>query len=124
MEYNLDMARSPTTLDTFSAVAEPKRRLVLETLVNRELPVNDIVRLLGWPQPVVSKHLGVLKQVGLVSVRQDGRQRLYSLQGEQLKPIHDWVTNFERLWEERFDRLDEYLREIKNKEEEKDQNGE
>ncbi len=124
MEYNLDMARAPTTLDTFSAVAEPKRRLVLETLVNRELPVNDIVGLLGWPQPVVSKHLGVLKQVGLVSVRQDGRQRLYSLQGEQLKPIHDWVTNFERLWEERFDRLDEYLREIKNKEEEKDQNGE
>lgn len=124
MEYNLSMARAPTTLDTFSAVAEPKRRLVLETLVNRELPVNDIVGLLGWPQPVVSKHLGVLKQVGLVSVRQDGRQRLYSLQGEQLKPIHDWVTNFERLWEERFDRLDEYLREIKNKEEEKDQNGE
>ncbi len=114
------MARAPTTLDPFNAVAEPKRRLVLETLGGRELPVNDLVGLLGWSQPVVSKHLGVLKEVGLVSVRQDGRQRLYRLQGEQLKPIHDWVTNFEQFWGERLDRMNEYLSEIQNKEEKND----
>jgi DNA-binding transcriptional ArsR family regulator len=96
---------------------QPKRRQVLETLGNRELPVNDLVGLLGWPQPVVSKHLGVLKEVGLVSVRQDGRQRLYSLQGAQLKPIHDWVTNFEQFWGERLDVMNDYLREIQSKEE-------
>ncbi len=116
----MNMARAPTTLDPFNAVAEPKRRRVLETLADKELPVNDIVGLLGWPQPVVSKHLGVLKQVGLVSVRQDGRQRLYRLQGEQLKPIHDWVTNFEQFWGERLDTLNDYLREIQNKEEKND----
>lgn len=114
------MARAPATLDPFSALAEPKRRRVLETLADKELPVNDIVGLLGWPQPVVSKHLGVLKEVGLVSVRQDGRQRLYRLQGEQLKPIHDWVTNFEQFWGERLDVMNDYLREIQKKEEKND----
>lgn len=114
------MARACTTLDTFNAVAEPKRRRVLETLAEGELPVNDIVGLLGWPQPVVSKHLGVLKEVGLVSVRKNGRQRLYRLQGEQLKPIHDWVKTFERSWEERLDRLDDYLHELQKEEKKKD----
>jgi DNA-binding transcriptional ArsR family regulator len=116
----MGMARAPTTLDPFNAVAEPKRRLVLEKLANRELPVNDLVELLGWNQPAVSKHLGVLKQVGLVSVRQEGRKRLYSLHGAQLKPIHDWVTNFEQFWGERLDVMNEYLRETKNKEEKND----
>jgi len=110
------MARAPTTHDPFNAVAEPKRRQLLETLGARELPVNDIVALLGWPQPMVSKHLGVLKKVGLVSERRVGRQRMYRVNPEQLKLIHDWVTPFERFWEESFDRLEEYLHELQKKE--------
>jgi len=101
------MPRAATTFDTFNAVAEPKRRQVLETLAQREMPVNDLVRLLGWPQPMTSKHLGVLKQVGLVSVRQDGRQRLYSVNGEKLKTIHDWTKMFERYWQRQLDRIKE-----------------
>ena len=110
------MARVPTTFDPFNAVAEPKRRRLLETLAAKELAVNDIVELLNWPQPMVSKHLGVLKDVGLVSQRQVGRQRVYRVNADELKPIHDWVTLFERQWNERFDRLDEYLKELQVKE--------
>jgi DNA-binding transcriptional ArsR family regulator len=110
------MARIPTTYDSFNAVAEPKRRQVLEALGARELSVNEIVEILGWPQPMVSKHLGVLKQVGLVSERRVGRQRMYRVNMEQLKPIHDWVTPFEQYWSESFDRLDEVLKEIQKKE--------
>lgn len=110
------MARKPTTHDPFNAVAEPKRRKILEALGEEELPVNDIVERLGWPQPMVSKHLGVLKQVGLVSERKVGRQRMYRVNAERLKPIFDWVRPFERVWSERFDRLDEVLKEIKKKE--------
>jgi DNA-binding transcriptional ArsR family regulator len=107
------MARTPTTHDPFNAVAEPKRRRVLEALGTKELPVNDIVELLGWPQPMVSKHLGVLKKVGLVSERREGRQRLYRVNAERLKPIYDWVTPFEQFWSEKFDRLDEVLQDMK-----------
>ena len=103
------MARIPTTHDPFNAVAEPKRRQVLEALGTKELSVNEIVELLGWPQPMVSKHLAVLKKVGLVHERREGRQRLYRVNMEKLKPIHDWVTPFERYWSESFDRLDEVL---------------
>jgi DNA-binding transcriptional ArsR family regulator len=110
------MARKPTTYDPFNAVAEPKRRQVLEAIGVRELPVNEIVKKLGWPQPMVSKHLGVLKQVGLVRERREGRQRLYRVNMEKLKPIHDWVTPFERYWSESFDRLDEVLSDIQKKE--------
>jgi DNA-binding transcriptional ArsR family regulator len=110
------MARKPTTYDPFNAVAEPKRRQVLEAIGVRELPVNEIVKKLGWPQPMVSKHLGVLKQVGLVRERREGRQRLYRVNMEKLKPIHDWVTPFERYWSESFDRLDEVLQVIQLKE--------
>ena len=92
------MARSATTLDSFAAVAEPKRRQVLNLLGGGELPVNEMVISLGWTQPQVSKHLGVLKEVGLVRVRKAGRQRMYSLNGQQLKPIHDWVSTFEKYW--------------------------
>jgi DNA-binding transcriptional ArsR family regulator len=103
------MARAPTTLDPFNAVAEPKRRRVLELLAETEgeLPVNTIVVRLGWPQPMVSKHLGVLKDVGLVAVREDGRQRFYRINGEQLKPIHDWAKTFERFWTRQLDRIKE-----------------
>ena len=107
------MARTPTTHDPFNAVAEPKRRQVLEALGMRELSVNDLVALLGWSQPSVSKHLGVLKQVGLVSERRVGRQRLYRVNGERLKPIYDWVAPFEKYWSESFERLDKVLEQLK-----------
>lgn len=101
------MPRAATTLDPFNAVAEPKRRQVLEALAEREMPVNDLVGRLGWPQPMVSKHLGVLKEVGLVSVRRDGRQRLYQVNGEKLKTIHDWAKMFERFWAHQLLRIKE-----------------
>src|SRR5580765_7185648 len=101
------MPRAPTTLDPFNAVAEPKRRRVLETLADGEMPVNDIVGRLGWPQPMVSKHLGVLKEVGLVSARRDGRQRLYRVNGEKLKTIYDWARTFERFWAHQLLRIKE-----------------
>jgi len=107
------MARTPTTHDPFNAVAEPKRRQVLEALGMRELSVNDLVALLGWNQPSVSKHLGVLKQVGLVSERRVGRQRLYRVNGERLRPIYEWVAPFEKYWSESFERLDKVLEQMK-----------
>src|SRR5512132_569755 len=107
------MARTPTTFDPFNAVAEPKRRQVLDALGRQELPVNELVKQLGWTQPMVSKHLGVLKQVGLVSERRVGRQRLYRVNAERLRPIYEWVAPFERYWSESFDRLDEVLQELK-----------
>jgi DNA-binding transcriptional ArsR family regulator len=110
------MARTPTTFDPFNAVAEPKRRKVLEVLGTQELSVNQIVQRLGWNQPLVSKHLGVLKEVGLVSERRVGRQRLYRVNAERLKPIYDWVAPFERYWIESYDRLDEVLQDLKSKE--------
>lgn len=110
------MARKPTTHDPFNAVAEPKRRQLLELLGAKELSVNEIVEQLGWTQPMVSKHLGILKQVGLVSERRVGRQRLYRINAERLKPIYDWVVPFERYWSESFDRLDEVLQVMQKKE--------
>lgn len=110
------MARIPTTHDPFNAVAEPRRRQILEAIGSKELSVNEIIEKLGWNQPMVSKHLGVLKQVGLVEERHVGRQRLYRVNAEKLRPIFDWVSPFERYWTERFDRLDEVLAEIQNKE--------
>jgi DNA-binding transcriptional ArsR family regulator len=101
------MARAATTLDSFNAVAEPRRRVVLDMLARGERPVNDMVALLGWPQPVVSKHLGVLRRVGLVSVRRSGRSRVYRLNGEPLKPIHDWVATYERFWKDQLLRIKE-----------------
>ena len=107
------MARTPTTYDPFNAVAEPKRRQVLEALGRQELSVNDLVQKLGWKQPMVSKHLSVLKQVGLVNERRVGRQRLYRVNAERLRPIYEWVAPFERYWSESFDRLDQVLEEMK-----------
>src|SRR5688572_16866457 len=107
------MARVATTTDAFNAVAEPRRRQILDVLAAGERPVNDLVVLLGLRQPLVSKHLRVLREVGLVDVRDEGRQRIYRLNGHSLKPIHDWVKNYERSWTERFDRLDVVLDELK-----------
>ncbi len=111
------MARAATTADVFNAVAEPRRREILDLLGGGERPVNDLVRLLGLAQPQVSKHLRVLRLVGAVDVRDDGRQRLYRLNGLALKPIHDWVRHYERSWSERFDQMDAVLEELKQEEE-------
>jgi DNA-binding transcriptional ArsR family regulator len=111
------MARTATTADVFNAVAEPRRRQILDALADGERPVNDLVRLLGLAQPQVSKHLRVLREVGAVDVRDRGRQRLYRLNGRALKPIHDWVKTYERSWSERFDRLDDVLEDLKREEE-------
>jgi DNA-binding transcriptional ArsR family regulator len=110
------MARAATTADAFNAVAEPRRRQILDLLAGGERPVNDLVGLLGLAQPQVSKHLRVLREVGAVEVREDGRQRLYRLNGQALKPIHDWVKSYERTWSERFDQLDVVLEELKEEE--------
>ena len=111
------MARAATTADAFNAVAEPRRRQILDALAGGERPVNDLVHVLGLKQPQVSKHLRVLREVGAVDVRDAGRQRLYRLNGTALKPIHDWVKTYERSWSERFDRLDVVLEDLKEKEE-------
>jgi DNA-binding transcriptional ArsR family regulator len=115
------MARTSTTYDPFNAVAEPKRRRVLEIMGTEELSVNEIVERLGWNQPMVSKHLGVLKEVGLVSERRAGRRRLYRVNAERLKPIYDWVAPFERYWSEKYDRLDEVLKTLQEKEKSDDE---
>src|SRR5262249_39421511 len=112
------MARSATTADAFNAVAEPRRRQILDVLAGGERPVNDLVRQLGLAQPQVSKHLRVLREVGAVDVRDEGRQRLYRLNGHALKPIHDWVQGYERLWGDRFEELDAVLEDLKRKEQE------
>ena len=111
------MARAATTADAFNAVAEPRRRQILDALAGGERPVNDLVGLLGLAQPQVSKHLRVLREVGAVDVRDEGRQRLYRLNGHALKPIHDWVKSYERLWTKRFDELDVVLEDLKQEEE-------
>ena len=117
------MARAATTADAFNAVAEPRRRQILDALVDGERPVNELVHVLGLAQPQVSKHLRVLREVGAVDVRDEGRQRLYRLNGDALKPIHDWVKNYERTWSERFEALDTVLDELKQ-EEQGDDSGE
>ena len=106
------MPRKPTTSDAFNAVAEPQRRQILNLLAAGERSVNDLALALRIKQPQASKHLGVLLEVELVSVRIVGRQHFYRLNAEKLKPIHDWVKAFERFWNESFDRLDEYLKEL------------
>ena len=114
------MARAATTADAFNAVAEPRRREILDVLAGGERPVNDLVRLLGLAQPQVSKHLRVLREVQAVDVRDEGRRRLYRLNGHALKPIHDWVKTYERSWAERFDQLDVVLGDLKQREREDD----
>jgi DNA-binding transcriptional ArsR family regulator len=118
------VARAATTADAFNAVAEPRRRAILDALAAGERPVNDLVRQLGLAQPQVSKHLRVLRAVGAVEVREEGRQRHYRLNGHALKPIHDWVKGYERSWSERFDQLDVVLDDLKRKEDGDDGNDE
>jgi DNA-binding transcriptional ArsR family regulator len=110
------MARAATTTDAFNAVAEPRRREILDLLSAGERPVGDIVEQLGLTQPQTSKHLRVLREVGLVDVREQGRRRLYRLNGRPLKSIHDWLQSYAESWEDRFDALDAVLEQLKEKE--------
>jgi DNA-binding transcriptional ArsR family regulator len=110
------MARSPTTADAFNAIAEPARREILVYLAGGERSVNEVAERLSVKQPQASKHLKVLKTVGLVTVRDDGTKRLYRLKPAGLKPIHDWVSAFERFWAESLDRLADHLDELQRKE--------
>jgi DNA-binding transcriptional ArsR family regulator len=111
------MARAATTTDAFNAVGEPRRRQILDALAGGERPVNDLVAALELGQPQVSKHLRVLREVGLVAVRDEGRQRMYRLNGQALKPVHDWVKDFERTWDDRFELMDDVLEELKERDE-------
>jgi len=107
------MARAATTTDAFNAVAEPRRREILDALARGERSVTDLVEQLGVAQPVVSKHLRVLREVGLVQVRDEGRQRIYRLEPAPLREVYEWVKDYERLWTERFDLLDSVLEDLK-----------
>jgi DNA-binding transcriptional ArsR family regulator len=106
------MARAATTTDAFNAIAEASRRDILLALSDGEAAVGEIVERLRLPQPQISKHLGVLRQVDLVRCRQVGRRRLYRLNGAALRPVHDWVRTFEAHWNSRLDRLDDLLVEL------------
>jgi DNA-binding transcriptional ArsR family regulator len=110
------MARTPTTTDAFNAVAEASRRDLLDALGTGEATVSELVDQVGLSQPQVSKHLGVLRAVGLVLVRADGRHRWYRVNGPVLKPIHDWVRTFARTWNARLDQLDDLLVELQTEE--------
>jgi DNA-binding transcriptional ArsR family regulator len=110
------MARAATTADAFNAVAEPRRRQIVDLLAAGERPVNEIVGRLGLAQPQVSKHLRVLREVGVVDVREQGRQRVYRLNGRALKPIHDWVKAYDDAWSDRFAELDAVLEDLKEEE--------
>ena len=102
------MPRAPTTADVFNAIAEPRRRQIVELLARRgALAVGTLVAALGLPQPAVSKHLGVLRKVGVVAVIKQGKQRVYNLEAEKLKTVHDWVKAFEELWGHQLDRIKE-----------------
>jgi DNA-binding transcriptional ArsR family regulator len=114
--YNTPMARSPTTADAFNAIAESSRRELLDVIGTEEVTVSELVLRSGLSQPQVSKHLGVLRAVGLVLVREEGRHRWYRVNGPALKPIHDWVLPFARTWNARLDRLDDLLTELKTTE--------
>jgi DNA-binding transcriptional ArsR family regulator len=107
------MARAATTSDPFNAIAEPRRREILVLLRGGERPVTEMARSLGMSQPQASKHLRVLREVGLVRVRGAGKQRLYGLDARRLRPVHEWVGGFEEFWNETFDRLDDYVRDLK-----------
>src|SRR5215467_2605624 len=111
-EYVGAVARSSTTSDVFNAIAEARRREILDALMAGEKPVGTIVSDLSMSQPQVSKHLRVLSEVGLVRCRADGRRRLYRLEPARLRPFHEWLAKYEQAWNDRLDRLDDYLKEL------------
>ena len=109
------MARAATTSDAFNAIAEPQRRDILALLRGGEWQVTDLAQELGLSLPGTSKHLRVLREVGLARVRGAGQQRLYGLDARGLRPVHEWTGGFEQFWNESFDRLDAYVREMRNR---------
>jgi len=115
--YSNYMARASVSSDVFNAIAEAQRREILDVLVAGERPVGELVAELRLAQPQVSKHLRVLSKVGLVNCRADGRRRLYRLDQEPLRPLHDWMEKYERSWNKRLDRLDDYVTDLQRKEE-------
>ena len=110
--YSETVARSSTTSDVFNAIAETHRREILDVLITGEKAVGAIVNDLSMTQPQVSKHLRVLSEVGLVKCRAQGRRRLYRLDPERLRPLHEWLVKYERSWNQRLDRMDDYLKEL------------
>jgi DNA-binding transcriptional ArsR family regulator len=110
------VARASTTSDVFNAVADAHRREILDALITGEKPVGAIVKDLSMSQPQVSKHLRVLSEVGLVSCRADGRRRLYRLEPARLRPVHAWLARYERVLNDRLDRMDDYLQELQRRE--------
>jgi DNA-binding transcriptional ArsR family regulator len=115
-EYDRTMARSSTTSDVFNAIAEARRREILDALITGEKAVGAIVDDLSMSQPQVSKHLRVLSEVGLVRCRAVGRRRLYRLEPERLRPFHEWLAKYEQAWNDRLDRMDDYLTELQQQE--------
>jgi DNA-binding transcriptional ArsR family regulator len=113
------MARAATTSDVFNAIAEPQRREILVLLRAGERPVNELAQELGMSQPGASKHLRVLREVGLVRDRKAGKQRLYGLHAGELRPVHEWAGGFARFWNDSFDRLDAYVHELQQGREDK-----
>ncbi|SOD73582.1 ArsR family transcriptional regulator [Jatrophihabitans sp. GAS493] len=111
--YDVVMARAATTSDVFNAIAEPQRREILMLLRAGEWPVTELAQELGMTQPGASKHLRVLREVGLVRDRKAGKQRLYGLEANGLRPIHEWTGGFQQFWNESFDRLDMYVQDLK-----------
>jgi DNA-binding transcriptional ArsR family regulator len=118
--YIVGMARAATTSDAYNAIAEAQRRQILTLLKERERPVGDLARELGMTQPGASKHLRVLRDVGLVRVRESGRERMYTLDARGLRPIQEWVGGFERYWNQTFERLNTYVRDLQMEEAQKD----
>lgn len=114
-EYNGLMARASVTSDIFNAIAGAHRREILDALVAGEMPVGELADVLRLAQPQVSKHLRVLSDVGLVKCRAEGRRRLYRLDHEHLRPLHDWLEKYEQYWNGRLDRLDDYLNDLQRK---------
>ena len=110
--YDGPVARSSTTSDVFNAIGDVHRREILDALIAGEKTVGAIVNDLSMSQPQVSKHLRVLSEVGLVRCRAEGRRRLYRLEPEHLRPLHEWVVKYEQAWNDRMDRLDDYLQEL------------
>ena len=119
-EYDGWVARASTTSDVFNAIAEAGRREILDVLMAGEKPVGAIVSDLSMSQPQVSKHLRVLSEVGLVRCRADGRRRLYRAEPARLRPLHDWLSKYEQMWNERLDRVEDYLQELQQQGESSD----
>jgi len=114
VEYVGPVARASTTSDVFNAIAEAHRREILDTLMAGEKAVGAIVNDLSMSQPQVSKHLRVLSEVGLVRCRAEGRRRLYRLESARLRPLHEWLAKYEQAWNDRLDRVDDYLQELQH----------